>query len=307
MIARELRNGIEIYTIENTHLRVSIVPDMGGKLISIYNKPLEKEFLWTNDFLPFTMAASGSEYDANFLGGVDELIPNDIPETIDAIDYPDHGELWTTRLKCTVKDDNVTVDATLPLCGLYYAKKVTLDPYNSSIILNYNIRNDSGRPRNFMWKLHAAVNIAAGDRLKTSARYSKVVDPEYSRFRNELTEFKWPNIESTDASVIPERNGSMDFLYLYDTPIGEMQLEYMNGEHIFGYCYDTKVFPYQWWFASYGGFSGHYTAILEPCTNMPIAVKDAIEQNQCASLQPGDSISTTVRIFAGEKKNYLSL
>jgi hypothetical protein len=38
----------------------------------------------------------GADYDSNFYGGIDELIPNDIPENIDGIDDPDHGELWTT-------------------------------------------------------------------------------------------------------------------------------------------------------------------------------------------------------------------
>jgi hypothetical protein len=85
-----------------------------------------------------------------------------------------------------------------------------------------------------------------------------------------------------------------------------MQLVNKDGDQVFGYSYDTKIFPYQWWFASYGGFLDHYTAVLEPCTNMPMAVNEAILQNQCAFLEPGASISTTVNIYAGEKKNYLS-
>ena len=51
-----------------------------------------------NKDLPFSTHQPGTDYDSNFWGGIDELLPNDIDEKIDTIDYPDHGELWTTAL-----------------------------------------------------------------------------------------------------------------------------------------------------------------------------------------------------------------
>ncbi len=96
MISKSILNGIEIFTIESDHLKVSIAPALGGKIISIFNKHFQKEFLWTNKTLPLATNARGADYDPNFWGGIDELIPNDLPETIDSIPYPDHGELWTT-------------------------------------------------------------------------------------------------------------------------------------------------------------------------------------------------------------------
>ncbi len=81
-----------------------------------------------------------------------------------------------------------------------------------------------------------------------------------------------------------------------------MQLLSGDGRHVFRYQYDTSVFPYQWYFASYGGFFNHYTAILEPCTNMPMSVNEAKEKRQCAVLVPGETLRTTVRMYAGEKR-----
>jgi hypothetical protein len=37
-------------------------------------------------------------------------------------------------------------------------------------------------------------------------------------------------------------------------------------------------------FASYGGLDGHYTAVLEPCTAMPVSVNEAARLNQCSCL-----------------------
>lgn len=297
-------NGVDIFILENDQLKVTVAPSLGGKILSVYNKPLGREFLWTNKNLQITTHEPGADYDSNFLGGIDELIPNDIPESIDGIAYPDHGELWTTKLQHETSENSIRVYGQLRLCSLHYSKTVSLDPAEPLVHLAYSVKNNSEERRNFLWKLHAALDIGEGDKILTSANKAKVVDPEYSRFKKQLDEFAWPDIENTDASIIPGINGSMDFLYLYDTPAGKMQLLNKAG-YLFSYNYDTAVFPYQWLFASYGGFLDHYTAILEPCTTMPISVNEAKSLKQTAALEPGQSLNTAVTIFAGEKKNYI--
>lgn len=304
MISSNITNGIEILTMESHDLIFSIAPALGGKITSIFNKKLDKEFLWTNENAPLKIHPRSTDYDSNFFGAIDELIPNDITETVDSITYPDHGELWTTVLQSLVTDEKITVYGKLELSGLYYSKTIYPDPNRPILYLNYKIKNESNVQRNFLWKLHAALKIQPGDKLVTGAKYGKVVDPEYSRFK-ELNEFPWPFIENQDASIVPPPGDTMDFFYLYNVPRGEMKLVSSDEKHLFSYNYDLKVFPCQGYFASYGGFFNHYTAILEPCTNMPISVNEAKSKGQCAILERGEELSTTVRIYAGEKNNYI--
>lgn len=94
MISLNIKNGIEILTIKKDHLELSIAPALGGKIFSIFTRHRQKEFLWTNKNLSLKINSKGVDYDSNFPGGIDELIPNDSPETIDSISYPDHGEFW---------------------------------------------------------------------------------------------------------------------------------------------------------------------------------------------------------------------
>ncbi len=305
IIAKDLINGVEILIIENDHLKVSIIPKLGGKLLSVFNKKLKKEFIWLNNQLPLKPNMPGADYDSNFIGGVDELIPNDMPETIDGINYPDHGELWTTHLQYSIHENSITVFGILPLSNLAYTKTLTLNPNEPVITLWYTIKNISSKRRHFLWKLHAALRIEPGDKLLTSAINGQVVDLDYSRYKT-LQPFKWPLIENTDAGVVPTKNNSTDFFYLYDIPTGNMMLQSAEEDQLFGYSYDTKVFPYQWYFASYGGFLNHYTAILEPSTNMPMSVNDAIDIKQSAMLNSGETLTTTVHIFAGKKKQFIN-
>lgn len=304
MISKTFINGIEIITVETKQLSFSVAPALGGKITSVFNKHLQKEFLWTNQNLPLKMNEQGADYDTNFYGAIDELLPSDVAETVDGLSYPDHGELWTTPLQYEEAGEKITVSGTLAISGLHYSKTIYADDNSPVIYTSYSITNKTASTRSFLWKLHAALQVQEGDKIISSARFGQVVDPAYSRFTT-TDPFAWPIIENMDASIIPENDNTVDFFYLYDTQIGDMQLLSADEQHLFSYRYDTKVFPYEWMFASYGAFLDHYVAILEPCTNMPMSIQEAKAKGQCAILQPGETLTTTVRIYAGEKSGYI--
>jgi hypothetical protein len=288
--------------IENNHMVVDIFPAGGGKITSIYNKKLGHEFLWRNEALHLKIYEAGTEYDPVFYGGVDELLPNDIPENIDGLAFPDHGELWTQSLTASVSNDCLTLQSILPISKLNYQKTVGLDDNGPFINTDYTITNENTHAVKFMWKLHAALKIKKGDRIVCCAGKGQVVDPAYSRF-TQIAPFKWPVVEKTDVSIIPDKNGTMDFFYIYELEEGEVGL--VNEEQTyFGCRFDNNIFPYVWLFASYGGFLGHYTAILEPCTTMPISVNDAARLGQTMILQPGETVKTRVTIIAGSYLEY---
>ena len=302
IVSKSRINNVEVLTGENEYIKFLIAPAAGGKILSVYNKILKKEFLWSNKNLLFETHQSGADYDTNFWGGIDELIPNDIPENVDANEYPDHGELWTTPLEYDLSDDKISVFGKLKLSELYYKKTVSLKANSPEIILEYTIRNESNATRHFMWKLHAALAIGEGDKVVSSAQKGKVVYPEHSKYED-FNEFYWPLIDDCDASLVPPNNNTLDFFYLYDIPLSEMQLISVKGNHQFSYKYDKKVFPFQWYFASYGKFFNHYTAILEPSTSMPVSVNEAKAIGQCTVLESNQEINTLVTIYAGENKN----
>src|SRR6478672_5150528 len=103
MLTEQIKNNVRIINIENDFLKCSVAPALGGKIINVYNQQLQKEFLWKNEKLSLKQLEHGADYDSNFYGGIDELIPNDIPENIDGIDYPDHGEICAKPSKYEIK------------------------------------------------------------------------------------------------------------------------------------------------------------------------------------------------------------
>lgn len=289
-ISSSFRDGICVVSMDNADLHVEVAPEIGGRVISLFHRRCGREFLWRNPKLALRRNPPGAEYDPNFYGGMDELIPNDIPERIDGISYPDHGEFWTLPLTAKMQDGTLTLLGGLPRAGLKYERRMRLD--GEQLICDYRISNGSGETRNFMWKLHAALAVQAGDRVRCEAETAQVVDPAWSRSQSP-TPFPWPFAAGMDMSKVPVQDGSGDFLYLYGLREGRIALETVDQAKI-ECAFDPKVFPCCWYFASYGKMDGAFVGILEPCTNMPISVNDAAHNGICASLSAGETLETTV-------------
>jgi len=86
-------DGTPLVRLESDLLQLDIAPSVGGRGISLIYKPAGYQFLWRNQALKLERLEPFSEYDPNFYGGIDELLPNDIPEEVNGVDSPDNGEV----------------------------------------------------------------------------------------------------------------------------------------------------------------------------------------------------------------------
>lgn len=290
MIRYDVLDKLRMAVLETDTLRVAVAPAVGGRVVSIVHRPSGREFLWRNPRLKLTPCAPGAAYDPNFYGGIDELIPCDIPETINGIVCPDHGELWTLALHAEEDDDALILSGRLPQFGLDYERRMRLE--ENRLICNYRLTNPTTRLRRFLWKLHAALAVQPGDRIVCPAATARPADPQWSR-RKTADPFDWPVADGLDMSRIPAPDGSTEFLFLYDLAEGRMALEAKDGAR-FECRFDLAVFPCCWYFASHGAMDGAFTSVLEPCTTMPLSVNEAAASGFCSRLRPGETLETTV-------------
>ena len=288
---------MELITLSNTHCRVVVAPETGGRIVSFIPTMTGEELLWHNKARALFRSRPGDAYDPAFYGGIDELLPCDLPETIDGIAYPDHGELWTTPLQWEARGNRLRLWGVLPRSGLSYERKMSLCADSAEIVLHYRIRNGQKTHRHFLWKMHAAMHTVPGDRVICPAATAQAADPAYSSCLS-MAPFSWPVCQGIDKSIIPEENSTCEFLYLMGLSEGTMGLERPSAGISIQYAFDRTVFPTPWLFQSFGGFDSHFVTVLEPCTNMPLSVTDAMQAGTCAMLAPGETLTTTVRLSA---------
>lgn len=111
--------GCSSLTIENELIRVELVPQLGGKLVSMIYKPTGKQWLLDSGTRPLEQPEFGATFTDWDMSGWDECFPTIIacPSGVDDhILLPDHGELWSLPGTCKIEEGLLTVRSKVRSC-----------------------------------------------------------------------------------------------------------------------------------------------------------------------------------------------
>ncbi len=295
--------GFEALILENDQLRFVVLPDFGGRIWSIVDKARDREMLWHHPRMPLRPPVHGATYDNWFAGGWDELFPNDAPVVIDGEAYPDHGEVWSLRADWELVDCSAAaVSIRFTLHGFVtasrYEKTLTLNDGEATLRLRYRLTNVGPTPLDFVWKLHAPLPVHPGARLHLPAR-TVLVDPAFAGAFGSAS-FAWPYAPREDGGVsdlrdIPEPDaGRLHFYYGLDLTAGWAAVTYPDEDVGFGLAFDPAILQTVWIFATFNGWRGLSTLILEPCTGYPYELDKAIAAGTATRLEAGATLETDV-------------
>jgi len=301
--------GLRTLILENRVLRVTVLPELGGKIWSIVHKPGDREMLWHNPRVPPRLPHHGATYDNWFCGGWDEVFPNDFPVEIDGEMWPDHGELWSTAATWEVvhrSDDAISVAFAVRGIALAtrFRKVVTLRSGEPVVEVAYEIVNEGRETLRFQWKSHPALPLGEGARLHLPVR--RVIDEPGFGEVFAGREFAWPMAPRANGSwldlrdVVAPGSGDVQFWYGVDLADGWAAVSYPDDAIGFGLRFDPTILTPVWVFAT-GGWRGLETVILEPCTGYHADLTEAIAAGTHHSLGPGERLLTTMsaHVLAG--------
>jgi galactose mutarotase-like enzyme len=156
--------GWPAYILESDLIRITLLPSIGFKVASFIYKPLHKEVL----FQPAAGSYVQPEHGAPFLdfdtSGIDDMLP-----TVDACSWngthlPDHGDAWSLPWQVCAEDTCIKGSLTIPSLPLYCERQVCL-LNDSTIRLNYWVRNTGSNRTSYLWALHPLSLLEKGTRL----------------------------------------------------------------------------------------------------------------------------------------------
>jgi len=91
--------------LESESMRVVIVPDLGAKIVSLFDRTHQREWL-TPPMRPVEQTVYGADFVSQDMSGWDEMLPTIVACDWEGAHIPDHGEV-THRL--------IPVETTKPL------------------------------------------------------------------------------------------------------------------------------------------------------------------------------------------------
>jgi hypothetical protein len=204
---------IDTLTLQNDLLRVRILPEFGGKIISLCSLRTGEEFILPplNDYQHGSSIAGFSEHDG---GGFDECLPS--VSSCEGVEgepaVPDHGDLWRVMWHIDSQQDGLVLHADARSRPLRLTRRATLK--GSSLILDYDLLNLSDKPTNWLWSAHPLLRVDAGDHVLLPDDVNQVtVEYTAAGLFESNSSITWPNARSisgviTDLSKVAEKDGA---------------------------------------------------------------------------------------------------
>ncbi|WP_276203524.1 DUF4432 family protein [Haloprofundus marisrubri] len=313
---------LDAILIENSYLRVILLPEKGGDIVSLRDKRTDIDVLWhaphnwsapTDRYVP---AEPNSSWNDHYPGGWQVNVPtagggHDIPGSA----YGLHGEsaLLPWDASITHADEEkviVRLDVDLVRYPFSIERNLTLRTNESRLRIDETVTNHGGVELDYVWQQHIALGaplLAPGARLDIPAErgFVESYGEGYPNRRLESgAEFEWPNApghnaDSIDlANDIPPQDAKIhDLAYAVDLTEGWYALTNPDLDLGFALQFPTDPFEALWYWQPFGGYeeapfwNRTYNVGLEPTTAHPGGRAGQESNGTLKTLAPGESIT----------------
>lgn len=308
-VATEDCRGLRAISLENSLLRIVVLPESGAKIWQITYKPLAADLLWNNPGICPARLPLYSSYDDLWSGGWDELFPNDEIAVIGDKHYPDHGELWTGEWLARPFHQPEAIGIHLrfvtPISNVKVEKTITLRTGASRIEFQHRFTNLGDAALPFLWKLHPAMQVTTQHRLDFPPMQIRLEPAFEGTLAGARGQSHWPYVQvgsrQVDVRGIPGP-AERQLYFFYGTEMADSWCALTNTATRLACAlrFDSRIFSCAWLFATYGGWRDYNVAVLEPCTGYPLNFAALHAAGRSLILRPCETLSTEVSFLLQE-------
>lgn len=160
--------------LESDLTRVVIVPELGAKIVSLFDKTHQHEWL-APPMRPLKPTSYGANFVSQDMSGWDEMLP-----TINACDYqgihlPDHGEVWSIPWQVEQTADA----AILSVNGVALSYRLTRSAAlvaSNCLELQYSLANTGDRSFQYLYAAHPQFNADEYTRLVLPSDITQMIN-----------------------------------------------------------------------------------------------------------------------------------
>ena len=160
--------GMSALILENRQVRVVVIPEMGGRILSLIYKPTETEFAWHNPNIPIQKPKKEIEFED--VSGLFECFPTTDACTFKGRALPGGGEVafdpWNLhRIEKTPNSINVKMKITCKIYPFSIQKQISLNDTDPVVGLRIEIRNVSNESLEYHFTHHNTLQASPNDRI----------------------------------------------------------------------------------------------------------------------------------------------
>jgi hypothetical protein len=266
--------GFAVHTLRSEMVSLSVVPELGAKIISLKDLCTRREWLWhPRNNLELFRNKPRDAFSDSPLVGMDECLPTILPCTWRGRELPDHGEVWNHAWVVDQEAWQLGVLKTvikLKSSPFVFERAIALQ--GREIRIDYKLSNLENTEENFVWAFHPLLRLNAEDQLDLPGSTRKLLNGE-----------TWVDAV---ASAIPASNCAKAFAH----PLSEGWAAVKNG--VTGdrleFIWDSFQNNSLGLWITRGGWHGHHHFAIEPTNADHDCLATASKRRRCG-IVPGNS------------------
>ncbi len=285
-------DGFRALNLSNPFLSLTVIPSLGGKIVSLYNKRSGFDFAFKNSHIDNHICEYDSDYAESSASGIDECFPTIALSQYEeqpwkGIKIPDHGEVWCQEVDTELKDN--TIIQKIHGVRFPYCFNRTINLEENRVILNYRVENLSSFDLNYIWSIHPHFDLYENTKISIKGNPDVYVDfTKNNSFKLKTKKYKWPVLKTEDGkeidfSLITDiENGDAEKLYLQNMIDGEIVLEYLDQNESITFRFDENILKYCGIWIDKNGWpfdtDPYKVLAIEPCSCISDRLEDSIQR-----------------------------
>lgn len=303
---RTTYHGFEALVLENNFIRVVMVPQLGAKIASLYDKTNAREWLLAPTLRPIRRVPYGAQFAAYDMSGWDEMFPTinlcvSPDEAFSETLLPDHGEVWTLAWEMLPGDDTVALQVSGRALPYTLVRAAALR--GNTLQLAYTVTNTGDDPFHYLWAAHPLFATRETTRIVLPSAVWEVVNvmDDHPVWGKAETRYPFPQANGRQLDRVGSATlGECRKYYAPpETSVGEAGLRDDDTGGWLHLRWNAAQLPYLGVWVDEGCSTIEPCAALEPTNGYYDGVDRAVANRRAPLLHPSETQSWRVTVALG--------
>ena len=288
-------NGFPAFLLESSRIRVVIVPQLGAKIVSLFDKAHQYEWLVSPMRVP-VQTSYGADFVSQDMSGWDEMFPTITSVVFDGLSLPDHGEVWSIPWKVEEGTGNNVVLSVAGTAMPYHLTRSASLATEDCLKLRYTLTHTGKNPFPYLWAAHPQFNADEQTRIVLPPEAPHVVNviEKDANWGSAGNLHDWPRAVAADGQlwnldrVRPAENRSCRKFYIPPTqPVAWAALNHEGLKCQLRLDWSAIDLPFLGIWVDEGLVNSRSVVAFEPSNGYYDSLERAVINKQAPVLMPG--------------------